>query len=229
MNAHTEIDKVGQPMQVTFALVATQTSPMDLRDEVITRTIKDHEKLVEEGVDLNGLEFIKSEDGLEWCHPSIWNDSLAMLPELYEVLTSLSLKGITISPCLREAESKEEGELSPPGAMAQFSPLPSMPILGANVDLLTEGMVVVKVSDKNPSCPFCGNWIGNMSGLIEHLKRVHGKKKILFLCAQCGRTNVKRHSIACHFPKCKGTMESAPVEGWVCGECERVYLNQKSA
>ena len=101
-------------MQVMFLLVATQKSPMDLNDIVVTRTIRDHEELVEVGLNLKGLEFVNSEFvGLEWCHPSTVSDSLAMLPEVYEVPVSLRFEGITISPHIWEVESEEEGELSP--------------------------------------------------------------------------------------------------------------------
>ncbi|GAB0205610.1 hypothetical protein GRJ2_003026600 [Grus japonensis] len=135
----------------------------------------------------------------------------------------MGLKGMAISPHLRVDESEEEEESSPPGAMAQCSAPPLTPILGSNIDLPTEGTLVVKVLEENPSCPCCANWIGKMLGLTGHLKREHGKKKILFRCARCGRKNVKRHSITCHFPKCKGATESAQVEGWTCEECERVF------
>ncbi|KAM9586750.1 uncharacterized protein ACIBXB_006478 [Morphnus guianensis] len=144
-----------------------------------------------------------------------------MLPEVYEIPTSSSLKDKVFSPSLRETENEKEGKLSPPGAMAQFSLLPSISIPGPSSDLPTRGILVVKILDKNPSCPCCGNTIGKMSGLIKHLKRTHGKKKIPFQCAQCGRTSVKHHSIACHLPKCKGAMEAALVEGWKCEECKR--------
>lgn len=97
------------------------------------------------------------------------------------------------------------------------------PILGSSGDLPAGGIPVVKIPDKNPRCPCCGNRIGKTSGLIEHLKRAHGKKKILFQCAQRGRTNVKHHSIACHFLKCKGVVEAAPVKGWKCEECKRTF------
>ncbi|KAK4818850.1 hypothetical protein QYF61_020069 [Mycteria americana] len=214
-------------LDMTFVSVATQTCPMDLRDKVVTKNIKDHEKLVEEGLNLKALELINSKiEGLERCHPSTWTDRLATFPEVYEVPIPLSLKGINIIPLIGEAESEEKGELSPIGAMALPSSLPSTPILGSNIDLPTEGTPVVKVPDKNPSCPCCGNQIGKMSGLIEHLKRAHGKRKILFHCAKCGKTNVKRHSISCHFPKCKVAMESALVEGLICGECRRVFKSK---
>ena len=34
---------------------------------------------------------------------------------------------------------------------------------------------------------------------------------------------MKHHNIACHFLKCKGAIESASMEGWLSGECERVF------
>ena len=52
---------MGWPMRVTFVLVATQTSPIDLRDVVVTSTIRDHEELVEVGLNLKGLELVNSD------------------------------------------------------------------------------------------------------------------------------------------------------------------------
>ena len=173
---------------------------------------------------MSGLEFTNSRlYGFEGFDSSTWQDRLARLPEVYESLTSLNVGGISISPPRMEEESEEEGEPSPPGSLAQSTLLPSPPILGTCFDLPTEGTQVVKVPDKNPPCPCCGNRTGKMSGLIEHLKRVHGRKKVLFQCAKCGKTNVKHHSIACHYPKCKGIETSAPVEGWTCEECGRTF------
>lgn len=110
---------MGQLLWITFILGATQTSPLDLWDKVVIRNIRDHKRLVEEEIGLSGLEFINSEtDGLEQCHPSTWNDSVAWLPEVYVVPASLSFRGTTISPCSMEAESEEGEESWPPGAMA---------------------------------------------------------------------------------------------------------------
>lgn len=141
---------MGQLLWITFVLVATQTSPLDLWNEVVVRNIRDHKRLVEEEIDLSGPEFTDSEtDGLEWCHPSTQNDSLAWLPEIYEVPTSLGHMDITISPCSMEVESEEGEESSLPGAMAQFPPLPSTPILATGGDLPNKGTPVVKVLDRN--------------------------------------------------------------------------------
>jgi len=131
-------------------------------------------------MNLSGLEFTNSRlYGFEGIDSSTWQERLSRLPEVYESLTSLRVGGVSDSPP-RIEESEGEGEASPPGALAQPTLLTSPPILGTYPDLPTEGTPVVKVPDKNPSCPCCGNRIGKMSGLIEHLKRVHGKKKRCF-------------------------------------------------
>ena len=88
---------------------------------------------------------------------------------------SLSLRGITISPYSMERENEEGVESLAPGAMAQFSPLPSKLTLATSGDLPTEGTPLAKIPDRSPSCPCCGTWIGKISGLIEHLKKMHGK------------------------------------------------------
>ncbi|PKU31980.1 hypothetical protein llap_17717 [Limosa lapponica baueri] len=93
-----------------------------------------------------------TKDCLELYHSSAWNDKLAMLPEMYEVPTSLSFMGSTISPCPGEDESEKEREVSTPGAMSQLSPLPSPPILSSSDGLPTKGTLVVKVLDKNLPC-----------------------------------------------------------------------------
>lgn len=62
-------------------LVATQTRPLDLCDNVVTCSIKDHGKLLDVRFELRGLQFINSEMvGLECQHSSTLTDNLAMLP-----------------------------------------------------------------------------------------------------------------------------------------------------
>ena len=139
---------------------------------------------------------------------------------MYEEPASPSYKGITVSP--RERENKSEEELSPTGAMVQFAPVPSTAILGTSMGLSTHGTLVVKVLENNTSCPRCGNQIGKISGLVDHLKRPDGRKKIVFTWSCCGRTDVKHHSVACRFLKCKGVVEAATVIGWMCEEYKRV-------
>lgn len=78
----------------------------------------EYKRLMKEEIYFSRLEFINLDyGGLGWCHPFIHNDSMARLPDVYEVPTSPSLRGVTISPCSAEAESKEREESLPPVAM----------------------------------------------------------------------------------------------------------------
>lgn len=160
---------------VDYILGATQTSPLDSQDEVAVRNIIARKRLVEEEIDLCGLEFINSEtDGLDRCHPSTWNDRLARLLEVCEVPTSYSLRGTTISPCSMEAESEEGEEFSPPRVMAPFSPLPTPPILATSGDLPAEGTPVVKVPGQKSIISML--WKPDL-GLIEHLRECMGTER----------------------------------------------------
>lgn len=199
---------------------------------MLFRNIRDHKRLVEEEMDLLGLEFTNLEFcALEQCHPSTrsdylarlaevyeMSDYLARLPEVYKVTTSLILWGANISPCTTDVEREEDEESLPSMTVAQLPPMPSMPILATRADSPTNSTPVVKVPDKSPACPCCGNQIETMLELIDNLKRPHGSKKILFQ-----QTNVKHNSTTCHFTKCKGAVESALMEGRSCGECSRVF------
>lgn len=204
---------------------------------MLFRNIRDHKRLVEEEMDLLGLEFTNLEFcGLEQCHPSTrsdylarlaevyeMSDYLARLPEVYKVTTSLILWGANISPCTTDVEREEDEESLPSMTVAQLPPMPSMPILATRADSPTNSTPVVKVPDKSPACPCCGNQIETMLELIDNLKRPHGSKKILFQ-----QTNVKHNSTTCHFTKCKGAVESALMEGRSC-ENAVVCLKLKSA
>ena len=216
---------MGRPMRISFVSVATQTSPLDLRDNAVSRSIRDHKPggLLEGRFEIRGLEFVNSDlEGLKSQQSPTLSDLLAVLPEVYEVPNSFSLRDKNTCPTPVEDENEEE-ESSPLGAVAGTSPVPSTPVSRSRDDLPAESTPVVKIPDKNTSCPCCGNVTGKLSGLIEHLKRAHGKKKILFQCARCGRTDVKHHSIACHFPKCKGPVEASPERSWKCEVCEKTF------
>lgn len=69
---------------------------------------------------------------------------------------------------------KERGRdgkrLLPLGAVVLIPSLPVSPTLCDTTDLPLEDTLVVKVLDKNPSCPCCGNQTGWILGLTEHLK-----------------------------------------------------------
>lgn len=82
---------------------------------------------------------------------------------------------------------------------------------------------VVSVPDKNPSCPCCFTRFNWMLGLTEHLKRTHGQRKIFFKFSKCSKQNLKYHSIACHFPQCKGNACAVPRGDWICEVCRRGF------
>lgn len=93
-----------------------------------------------------------------------------------------SAKGGTEEPKTPEAPHRSEGDGTTPR-----TPVVSMP-------------------DKQPSCPCSETWFTRMLGLIDHLKRAHGQRKIIFRCSKCGKQNLKYHTISCHIPRCKGVV-----------------------
>ena len=144
---------MGQPMRISFVSVATQTTPLDLRDNVVSCSTKDHGGLLEVRFEIRGLEFVNSDlVGPEGQQSSTLTDRLPLLPEVYEVSNSLSLRDKNICPTPVEKENEEE-ESSPLGATARISPLLLTPVLRPRDDLPVEGTPVVKVPDRNPSCP----------------------------------------------------------------------------
>lgn len=212
-------------MWVAFVSVATQTNPLDLWDDMVLRNMRDHRKLVEEDMVLFGLEFINSDFfGLEWCYSSTRSDYPDRLSEVYEMITSLTLWCTDNSPCATGVESEKGEETLPSMTVTQLPPMPSVPILATGGDHSADGTPVVKVPNKNPSCPCCRNQIGERLGQIEHLKKAHRRKKILFQCSCCGRTTVKCCSIASHFAKCKGLWN---LRRWSTGTVGNVtvYMN----
>jgi len=143
---------------------------------VVLKDIRAHKRLVEEEMDLFGLEFINLDFcGLEQCHPSTRSDYLVRLPEMHEATTSLILWGTNISTHAIDMESEEGEEPVPSMTVAQLPPMSSMPILATRGDLLTNSTLVVRVPHKSPSCPCCTNQLGKMLGLIDNLKRAHGR------------------------------------------------------
>lgn len=85
------------------------------------------------------------------------------------------------------------------------------------------GTPVVKMPDDIPTCPCCATRVERLRRLINHLKRAHGKRKFVFQCSCCRKTNEKYHSTSCHLPKCKGAQELTQREGFVCEECNRTF------
>lgn len=68
-------------------------------------------------------------------------------------------------------ENGRDGKrLLPLRAVVLIPSLPVSPTLCDTTDLPLEDTLVVKVLDKNPSCPCCGNQTGWILGLTEHLK-----------------------------------------------------------
>lgn len=151
---------------------------------------------------------------------------MTVLLEVYEVLTSSIHSSNNISSSLVRPESEEEEkDLSSLGVVtpAQYPITPPTPTLANWTKLPVGDTPLMKVPAKNPICPCCGNRIQKMLGLTEHLNRTRGRKKILYQCVRCGQMNVNHHSIACHFPRCKGVVKPTPMQGWACEECERVF------
>lgn len=218
---------MGQLLWIMFISAATHTSPLDFCETKVTNTISDTNQLVELGMDFKRLELVNEDaDCLDWHDLSTQVEWLSVVLGVYEVPTSPILSSNIISSSLVRPESDvEEKDLSSLGAAVpvQYPITPPMLILATWTELPVGDTPLVKVQDKNPTCPCCGNQIGKMTGLSEHLNRTHGRKKILYQCVHCGRMNVIHHSIACHFPRCKGVVGPTPIQGWAYRECKRVF------
>lgn len=175
-------------------------------------------------MDFKRLELVnEGADCLDWHDLSTLFEWLSVVLEVYEVPASPILSSNNISSSLVRPESdEEEKDLLSLGAAvpAQYPITPPMPILATWTELPVGDTPVVKIQDKSPTCPCCGNQTGKMMGLSEHLKRIHGRKKILYQCVNCGWMNVNHHSIACHFPRCKGVVGPTPIQGWAYKECK---------
>lgn len=142
--------------------------------------------------------------------------------EVYEDLTPKHNVGR--NSCLlviRENSGRRNGKESKDGT-ARTSPRGP----ANSTDSAPEDIPTVTIPDKNPSCPCCGTRVDRVLDLIEHLKRAHMKGKICIRCAGCGKESLNHHSIACHYPKCRGTTKTAPAGEWICEVCGRDFLTK---
>lgn len=137
-------------------------------------------------------------------------EGFAKNPEAYEALPTRSTRDGETECLLKDHRDKDEPDTS--------AALP-----GTSLGMIPTDTLVVSVPDKNPSCPSCDTQFNWMLGLIDHLKRTHRKRKIIFKCLKCGKENLKYHSICCHFPQCKGNVEVVPKGDWICEVCQRAF------
>ena len=205
-------------LRLLHVSAATQTSPYDWVDTPVRKLSKN---LTGDDIELQRLEFYNSGviDTLGGYHPPIRWEGLANYPEVYEVPFVDPDSGESTGP--REEEEQDNNKEK------EYCPaVTTTPIRRKTPDRTPEKTPVVKVPDKNPPCPCCKDRIDGVQGLADHLKRVHGKRKIKFQCAKCGRENKKYHSIACHFPYCKGPVGTAPAGEWTCEVCGRSFQSK---
>ncbi|XP_053911837.1 mitochondrial enolase superfamily member 1 [Cuculus canorus] len=221
---------MGRQTRMHFMSVATQTYYGDWRKVKVNVIESDHNPPIDVEWEISGLEFVNSGLKEEGYQPFIGVSDLAAFPDVYEALKTPDLVGNVNSPVLTVVEEREEERederQSSHGEVAELNPAPSTSMSGSCTELSADGIPVVKVPDKQPTCPSCGALFVKVSGLIEHLKRAHGKDKIWFECVKCGRQNVKYHSIVCHYPKCPGRIEVVESDDFVCGECKRSFSSK---
>uniref|UniRef100_A0A8C5JJ73 Reverse transcriptase n=1 Tax=Junco hyemalis TaxID=40217 RepID=A0A8C5JJ73_JUNHY len=210
-----------QSLALRYISTATQTDPLDLR----VTEIELASQYREEGIKLVTVEFLNSklvkDDGIQQAN--VW-EYLGQLPEPYEISPMgagqekvLSAEGSVEEPRTSEAECgrRDIDEPQTPEALHVPATVVSSP-----------KTPVIPMPDKQPSCPQCEARFTRMLGLIDHLKRVHGQRKIIFRCAKCGKQNLRYHSISCHIPRCKGTTCVAPTGEWVCEVCHRGFATK---
>lgn len=197
-----------QSVALRYTSTATQTDPLDLRVTSANVESSLPSESVDEGFNLVCLEFVNSSIVYELgIHlGTIW-EGLAKFPEPYVALPS--------QPALVEQIECDQGENEEPKTPEA--------LLRTSEGGSPVGTPVVTIPDGNPSCPHCATHFTRILGLIDHLKRVHGQKKILFKCSKCGKQNLKYHSIACHVPRCKGIVCVVPMGDWTCEVCHRVF------
>lgn len=132
---------------------------------------------------------------------------LSGLPEVYEQLAPQPCGGenLDFSSPPRKSEpfvqsEEERGEKACVSTLETLSPVPGKPR-----EQTPDDIVRVSVPDKNPPCPCSGSRVSSGLKLIEHLKGLHGKKRVCFPCAKCGKENSNYHSVVCHFAKFPGS------------------------
>lgn len=184
------------------------------------------------------LEFYRSDVlGTNECvHFSVSREGLSRLPEVYEDPIPQPCAGEGDCPprtnelfVLEKGENSGEQEKdSTPGALplvpeCNTPPVTSLPPRESSEKPAPEDVPTVTVPDKNPPCPCCETRVNSITSLIEHLKRAHGKKRVCFRCAKCGREGNNFHSIVCHVPKCRPIAKETPAGEWICEVCGRDF------
>ncbi|KAL7369986.1 hypothetical protein ABVT39_015381 [Epinephelus coioides] len=82
-------------------------------------------------------------------------------------------------------------------------------------------VVVLPVLDP---CGWCGTLVESASEFEDRLARAHGVGLIRWACRNCGRVRSNRHQIACHLPKCRG---SVAVDSFRCERCPRAFKSAR--
>lgn len=120
------------------------------------------------------LEFVNSRVACVFgVHLGVVWEGLAELPEAYEILP-FGLAQDDSECAVRGSEETKTPEALP--RTSEGRTLVRTP--------------VVSIPDKNPSCPCCATPFTRMQGLIDHLKRTHRQKIIIFKCSKCGKQNL---------------------------------------
>uniref|UniRef100_A0A4W5LMV1 ribonuclease H n=1 Tax=Hucho hucho TaxID=62062 RepID=A0A4W5LMV1_9TELE len=85
--------------------------------------------------------------------------------------------------------------------------------------------VCITIPSENLQCVICGAVAKSTYRLVGHLNSEHKKVKLIYKCMKCGRESEKRHSIACHAPKCKGPQNSpaGKIKIFACQACPRKF------
>uniref|UniRef100_A0A8C0TZ11 Reverse transcriptase n=1 Tax=Cyanistes caeruleus TaxID=156563 RepID=A0A8C0TZ11_CYACU len=167
------------------------------------------------------LEFYNSIHCSEECEAHcLGREGLEDYPDVYweETMTCLSLND-------QGTDKGQERITTPPptGEEAAVLSEPEEATIHPPNNGESEGCPVISVPDKNPPCPCCGVKMNKMLGLIDHLLRTHGIRECKFKCAKCDLENTNFHSIACHYPKCKGKTKEPSPGKWPCNVCQMSF------
>lgn len=161
-----------QLMALWYMSTATQTVPLDLRVRSVNVVPSLPPVLGDVGLNLVCLEFLNSsiysEVGIHLG--SVW-EGLAVFPEPYEALSSW--------PARDDEFGCDRGDIDEPK-----TPEARSGISESGTPVRTP---VVSVRDKNPACPCFFTQFNWILGLIEHLKRTYGLKKIFLKFSKCGK------------------------------------------
>ncbi|XP_055772989.1 uncharacterized protein LOC129850771 [Salvelinus fontinalis] len=113
---------------------------------------------------------------------------------------------------VRVKPRKRKRPSEPPSGTAEVSKADRAPVVSS---------ICIAIPFTGEQCDICGAMVTSTSGLVDHITSKHSMIRLAFKCSKCGKENAKRHSIACHLPKCKGGQVAAEArpKAFCCEAC----------